>query len=48
MSEKIHNALPENTNKKLSIYEGAGGTEFPFFVDWERLAEETVGLMSEW
>ena len=47
MSEKIYNALPAGINKKLSIYEGAGhgGTEFPFFVDWGRWAEETVGFM---
>ena len=47
MSEKIYNALPEGINKKLSVYEGAGhgGTEFPFFVDWGRWAEETVGFM---
>ena len=24
---------------------GHGGTEFPFFVDWGRWAEETVGFM---
>ena len=48
MSEKIYNALPEGINKKLSVYEGAGhgGTEFPFFVDWERWAEETIGFMT--
>ena len=47
MSEKIYNALPAGINKKLSVYEGAGhgGTEFPFFVDWGRWAEETVGFM---
>ena len=47
MSEKIYNALPSGINKKLSVYEGAGhgGTEFPFFVDWGRWAEETVGFM---
>ena len=47
MSEKIYNALPTGINKKLSVYEGAGhgGTEFPFFVDWGRWAEETVGFM---
>ena len=48
MSEKIYYALPEGINKKLSIYEGAGhgGTGFPFFVDWERWAEETIGFMT--
>ena len=48
MSEKIYNALPAGINKKLSIYEGAGhgGPEFPFFVDWERWAEETVGFIT--
>ena len=47
MSEKIYNALPAGINKKLSVYDGAGhgGTEFPFFVDWGRWAEETVGFM---
>lgn len=47
MSEKIYNALPAGINKKMSVYEGAGhgGTEFPFFVDWGRWAEETVGFM---
>ena len=47
MSENIYNALPAGINKKLSVYEGAGhgGTEFPFFVDWGRWAEETVGFM---
>lgn len=47
MSEKIYNALPAGINKKLSVYEGAGhgGTEFPFFVDWGRWAEETVEFM---
>ena len=47
MSEKIYNAMPAGINKKLSVYEGAGhgGTEFPFFVDWGRWAEETVGFM---
>ena len=47
MSEKIYNALSAGINKKLSVYEGAGhgGTEFPFFVDWGRWAEETVGFM---
>lgn len=47
MSEKIYNALPAGINKKLSVYEGAGhgGTEFPFFVDWGRWDEETVGFM---
>ena len=49
MSEKIFNALPEGIKKKLSVYEGAGhgGHEFPFFVDWGRWAEETVGFMME-
>ena len=49
MSEKIYNALPEGINKKLSVYEGAGhgGAAFPFFVDWERWAEETVEFMKE-
>ena len=47
MSEKIYNALHAGIKKKLSVYEGAGhgGTEFPFFVDWGRWAEETVGFM---
>lgn len=47
MSEKIYNALPAGINKKLSVYEdaGHGGTEFPFFVDWGRWAEETVRFM---
>ena len=47
MSEKIYNAQPAGINKKLSVYDGAGhgGTEFPFFVDWGRWAEETVGFM---
>ena len=49
MSEKIYNALPEGINKKLSVYVGAGhgGSAFPFFVDWGRWAEETVGFMME-
>ena len=49
MSEKIYNALPAGINKKLSVYDGAGhgGTEFPFFVDWGRWAEETVEFMLE-
>jgi len=49
MSEKIYNALPEDINKKLSVYEGAGhgGAAFPFFVDWGRCAEETVEFMLE-
>jgi pimeloyl-ACP methyl ester carboxylesterase len=47
MSEKIFNALPDGITKKLSIYEGAGhgGAESPFFVDWDRWAEETTGFM---
>lgn len=49
MSEKIYNALPADINKKLSVHDGAGhgGAEFPFFVDWRRWAEETVGFMME-
>ncbi len=47
MSEKIYEGLPDGIRKKLSVYEGAGrgGMEFPFFVDWERWAEETVSFM---
>ena len=46
-ASQISNALPAGINKKMSVYEGAGhgGTEFPFFVDWGRWAEETVGFM---
>lgn len=48
MSEKIYDALPENTVKKLSIYENAGhgGKLFPFFCDMERWFSETVEFMT--
>lgn len=44
MSGKIYDALPENIDKKLSVYAGAGhgGTDAPYFVDMERWMAETV------
>lgn len=48
MSEKIYNALPEDTDKKLSIYTdaGHGGMMSPYIVDMERWITETVEFMS--
>ena len=49
MAEKIYEALPEGTFKKLSIFENAGhgGTDAPYFVDTSRYVEETVTFMTE-
>ena len=49
MAEKIYDALPEDTFKKLSIFENAGhgGTNAPYFVDTSRYVEETVTFMTE-
>lgn len=47
MSGKIYDALPENIDKKLSVYAeaGHGGPDAPYFVDMERWMEETVEFM---
>ena len=49
MAERIYDALPEDTFKKLSIFENAGhgGTDAPYFVDTSRYVEETVTFMTE-
>ena len=47
MSEKIYNALPKRTYKKLSVYDkaGHGGNQSPIIVDYERWMKETLDFM---
>lgn len=49
MADKIYSALPDDTFKKLSIFENAGhgGKDAPYFVDTPRWVEETVTFMTE-
>lgn len=49
MSEKIFDALPDGTDKTLSVFEGAGhgGMEAPYIVDMERWFVETVSFLSD-
>ena len=49
MAEKIYDALPEDTFKRLSIFEkaGHGGTDAPYFVDTPRYVEETATFILE-
>ena len=49
MAEKIYDALPEDTFKRLSIFENAGhgGTDAPYFVDTPRYVEETATFILE-
>lgn len=49
MAEKIYDALPEDTFKRLSIFENAGhgGTDAPYFVDTPRYVEETATFLLE-
>ena len=49
MAKKIYDALPEDTFKRLSIFENAGhgGTDAPYFVDTPRYVEETATFILE-
>ena len=49
MAEKIYDALPEDTFKRLSIFENAGhgGTDAPYFIDTPRYVEETATFILE-
>lgn len=49
MAEKIYDALPEGTFKRLSIFENAGhgGTDAPYFIDTSRYVEETATFILE-
>ena len=49
MAEKIYDSLPENTFKRLSIFENAGhgGTDAPYFIDTSRYVEETATFILE-
>lgn len=47
MAEKIYNALPETTFKRLSVFPGAGhgGMESPHIKDWNRFMGETLEFL---
>lgn len=49
MAEKIINALPDKTHKKLSVFEntGHGGMRSPYITDPDRFFEETVTFLYE-
>ena len=49
MAEKIYDALPEDTFKRLSIFENAGHgwTDAPYFIDTPRYVEETATFILE-